>query len=255
MKNIEKISFENKEHEKIVCNFSKNNDSNIIVILSHGLLRGKNKGFIPNIFSMFESINFNVCSLDFAGYEESEGDIKDLSYLKQIDDLESVIKGLRKLGFQKFCLIGHSMGAAVSIMTANKNNLVKWIIDIASPADPEKIKERRFNKNQLTELERKGFFEYELPNGKKFNFYKRFFEDTKKIDIPKSISQLNIPILIIQGSEDESVMLDEAEKLFLAAKNNSTLQIIGGANHNFKKHTDELISTIKNWSLQWIEKE
>ncbi len=50
MKNIEKISFENKEHEKIVCNFSKNNDSNIIVILSHGLLRGKNKGFIPNIF-------------------------------------------------------------------------------------------------------------------------------------------------------------------------------------------------------------
>ena len=61
------------------------------------------------------------------------------------------------------------------------------------------------------------------------------------------IKKLKIPILILQGSTDIQVSVDDAEKLHVA-NGKSTLKIITGMNHILKKAPQNRIENLATYS-------
>jgi len=63
-------------------------------------------------------------------------------------------------------------------------------------------------------------------------FYTNFKENEKRLHIKTAIGKLKIPYLIIHGTNDETVLLQEAKKLN-SWNNKNKLQLIENANHSF----------------------
>jgi pimeloyl-ACP methyl ester carboxylesterase len=65
-----------------------------------------------------------------------------------------------------------------------------------------------------------------------FQFYTTFKENEDRLTIKKAVSELNIPVLIVHGDQDETVGIAEAKNLKLWNES-AQLKIISGANHTF----------------------
>ncbi len=249
---MEDISFKNPEGEQLKGKLSASEGSNTCFIICHGFLASKDKRLIQEISATLESAGQDTFRFDFSGCGESKGETGNSSYVKQQEDLRSAIKQLKSRGFVKFGLVGHSMGGSVSILVSEDNKDIRWLIDIAAPAYPTRIKERRF-KDQLGHLKRYGKMVLEHPKLGDMVFYRKFFDDLEKVDIPDAIKNIRASLLIVHGTKDTAVDLEESEELFMHAPNPKTMQILSGADHNFRngKSRDELLSTINNWVRKW----
>jgi hypothetical protein len=92
-----------------------------------------------------------------------------------------------------------------------------------------------------------------------FQFYTSFKENEGALTIKKALDQLDKPYLIVHGSEDETVALQEAENLHSWSAN-SELRVIEGANHTFGSsqpwdadHLPVHLAEVFEHSLKFIE--
>ena len=65
-----------------------------------------------------------------------------------------------------------------------------------------------------------------------FQFYENCKENTKRLNIQDAVSKMSIPHLVVHGSHDPTVLIDEANAL-KSWNSDINLHIIKGANHVF----------------------
>jgi pimeloyl-ACP methyl ester carboxylesterase len=65
-----------------------------------------------------------------------------------------------------------------------------------------------------------------------FQFYENCKANTKRLNIQDAVSKMSIPHLVVHGSDDPTVLIDEANAL-KSWNMNLNLHIIKGANHVF----------------------
>jgi pimeloyl-ACP methyl ester carboxylesterase len=67
-------------------------------------------------------------------------------------------------------------------------------------------------------------------------FYDNFKENETRLNIKNAVHNLKIPYLVIHGSKDETVLIEEAKNLYSWNSDNQIL-IVENANHTFNsKH-------------------
>ena len=163
------------------------------------------------------------------------------TYSKELEDLNDVITHFKhgahknRLDLNNICLIGHSRGGGIVLLSASQRNDINKIITWASVSDYRK----RFDEGSKTfkkwksegvkyiENKRTGQL---LPH--KFNFYEDFIKNEKHLDIQKSVQSLNQNVLFIHGDKDDAVNMEESKKLHKLCSS-SELKIIKDANHVF----------------------
>ncbi len=147
-------------------------------------------------------------------------------------------------------IIGHSRGGGMAILTAGENASVKKLITWAAIESTG----LRMPKGDELEFWRKNGVAY-VTNGRTgqemphyIQFYENYIQNKERLSIQKAIEDIDIPMLILHGDNDESVHVDAARLLNEWAKN-SRLKIIEGSDHSFgSKHPwdrDELPNAMK----------
>ena len=132
---IRKVNFLNDKKQKL-CGILHEKSKNKIVVLCHGFTANKNCNFIPPLAEYLSENNFSVFRFDFTGNGESEGEFTEGTYSQENSDLKKAMDLLRKLGYEKIALVGHSMGGAVSIIRASSDKRVNCLVSIAGVAYP-----------------------------------------------------------------------------------------------------------------------
>ena len=74
----------------------------------------------------------------------------------------------------------------------------------------------------------------------------RFLIDASSYDPTEQISKLNIPVLIIQGTNDIQIEVNDAQMLHNAALN-SRLEIIVGMNHVFRQASENYFLNLQTY--------
>ena len=163
------------------------------------------------------------------------------NYSKEVNDFSTVIDFIHDLAKnhstwnnEKICIIGHSRGGGMAILTAAENKNVKALITWAAINNTQK---RMPKGKELEEWKEKGV-RYVL-NGRtkqQMPHYFQFFTDLennkKRLNIEKKASRLTIPWLIIHGDNDEAVAIEDAYLLH-QYNTGSQLEIIKNGNHTF----------------------
>lgn len=204
---------------------------------------------------------------DKRGIGESEGAMKAESKLSFDDMINDAIGFVRLLKndkrFSSVIVLGHSEGSLIGMIAAYKEQ-VKGYVSVAGIAEKaDKIIVRQLAA-QSEELSLKAAFIMDsMSKGREVKnidpeleslfrpSIQPYIASWIKYDPQAEIKKLSMPVMILQGTTDLQVEVDEAEKL-KAAYPAATLKIIDGMNHILKSapiDRDANIATYNNISL------
>lgn len=271
---IDKNIILNREGKKpilIDAFYSEETSNQPIIIFCHGYKGFKDWGPWNLMAETFAEVGFCFIKFNFShngGTMENPIDFPDLeafgnnNYTKELDDLEDVInwtqnrfKNNSNINTNKISLIGHSRGGGITIIKASEDSRITNLVTLASVCDYGK---RTATIGDLKEWKEEGV-KYVLNGRTKqkmphfYQFYKDFKANEKRLHIESAEKRLTIPHLIIHGSKDTSVKINEAEALH-QWNHNSEFKIIEGADHVFNtKHpwdknelSIQLITVVEN---------
>lgn len=230
--------------------FKENKQLKPIVIFCHGYKGFKDWGAWNLMAEAFANAQFFFIKFNFShngGTVEQPIDFPDLeafgnnNYTKELDDLESVLDWISskenfksEINIDDISIIGHSRGGGIVLLKANEDHRVKKVITLASVCDYGK---RSSTIGDLEQWKKDGV-KYVINGRTKQNMphFIQFYEDYKaneeRLNIQKAVENLQIPQLIIHGSNDDAVFISEGENL-KSWNPKAEFKIIENANHVF----------------------
>lgn len=244
----------NGKHQKpilIDVRFLENSKPKPIIIFCHGYKGFKDWGAWNTMSDKFAQEGFCFIKFNFShngGTIEQPIDFPDLeafgqnNYSKELNDLNCVINwvhdklfSITKASLDDLFLIGHSRGGGIATIKAEEDSRVKKLISLAGVGDFK----ARFNEGSNEfKIWRETGIKYVL-NGRThqqmphyFQFYEDFIKNERRLTIQRATSNLKIPHLIVHGSNDTSVSVEEAKALH-KWNPKSKLVIIENADHVF----------------------
>ncbi|MGB5420201.1 alpha/beta hydrolase family protein [Algibacter sp.] len=221
-----------------------------VIIFCHGYKGFKDWGAWDLMAKKYADAGFFFIKFNFSfngGTIEQPIDFPDLNafgnnnYTKELDDLETIIDWICSLNEYKteadinnINLIGHSRAGGIVTIKAEEDNRIKKVISLAGVCDFGK---RTSTIGDLEQWKKDGV-KYVLNGRTKqqmphfYQFYEDFIQNEERLTVKRAVSNLNLPYLIVHGSGDTSVLVEEANNLH-KWNSNSKLEIIEGANHVF----------------------
>ncbi|MCD6362298.1 MAG: alpha/beta fold hydrolase [Armatimonadetes bacterium] len=175
----------------------------------------------------------NVLRFDFRGSGESDGAFEEMTVEGEIADALAAVEVLRNeptVDPDRVAVLGLSLGGLVAACTAARSPNVSALVLWAAVADLMEVFSQRGDWDQVqAALKRDGFVEHGA-----HRIGAGFWEDCRRIDPLAELADYRGPALVVHGSEDQSVVVDHAQRYLDALPtDDKTVHIIEGADHTF----------------------
>lgn len=194
---------------------------------------------------------FAVLRFDFTGLGASEGDFANTNFSSNVDDLVRAADYLRDEFEAPSIVIGHSLGGAAAIVAAGRIEEVKGVAVIGAPAEADHVALQIGE--QRAEIEEKGVATVQLA-GRPFTVKKQFLDDLSDQNVLDCASRLKKPLLIMHAPRDETVGIDNATKIFVAAKHPKSFVSLDTADHLLSNTQDAhyAAGVLAAWAVRYI---
>lgn len=231
---VKNIALEGKHQYPVVADVFYNADKEKmpVLIFCHGYKGFKDWGVWNQMAEMFARNGFFFIKFNFSHNgctAENPVDFPDLdafgrnSYSIELDDLEVMLDWVnssdsqfsRYIDTSNITLMGHSRGGGSVIIKAAEDSRVNKLVTLAAVSD---FGSRFPTGKELESWEKNGIAYVENARTKQqmphlFSFYTDFKENEERLTISRAAKELDIPFLIIHGSEDPTVNVDNAAHL------------------------------------------
>lgn len=218
------VSFTNARQQRLAGTLC-GQIGDVVALCCHGMLSNRGGEKHRLLSQLLHVRGLPTLRFDFAGRGDSEGNLMHLSYSNEKQDLQAAIDYLVGRGAERFVVFGSSMGGAVALLWAAREERIVAVATLAAVGLPAEIASRY--PEQIMTWEKQGYLD--LPEGR---IGLAFVEDAQTHDVTSAVRVLRAPILVVHGSEDEVVPLTDAHDIATAARN-ASLYIVDGADHRF----------------------
>lgn len=194
---------------------------------------------------------FAVLRFDFTGLGVSGGDFANTNFSSNVADLVAAADFLRENYEAPELLIGHSLGGAAVLAAADAVPEAVAVATIAAPADAEHVK-HNFS-SHLAEIEARGEAEVTL-GGRPFRIKKQFLDDIAAVRLEDKIAHLKKALLVFHAPGDPLVGIDNAARIFQAAKHPKSFVSLEGADHLLSRREDAVYvaDVLSAWAARYI---
>ena len=165
---------------------------------------------------------------DFTGLGHSEGDFANTNFSTNVQDLIAAADWLAGHAGGPQLLIGHSLGGAAAIVAASRIDSVAAVATIGAPADADHVL-KAFDEH-VEEIETEGEAEVRLA-GRPFTIKRQFLADVRGATVRDAVAGLHKPLLILHAPLDETVGIENATALFVAARHPKSFISLDTADH------------------------
>jgi uncharacterized OsmC-like protein/fermentation-respiration switch protein FrsA (DUF1100 family) len=192
-----------------------------------------------------------VLRFDFTGLGSSEGDFANTNFSSNVEDLIRAADYLRHSYEAPAILIGHSLGGAAVLAAAEHISEAKAVVTIGAPADVGHV--LRQLGCSLDEIMPEGEAEVTL-SGRRFRIRRSFVEDAGMQQLEDKIRTLGRALLILHAPRDEVVGIDNASRIFLAAKHPKSFISLDDADHLLSRPQDASYAAgvIAAWAARYL---
>ena len=192
-----------------------------------------------------------VLRFDFTGLGGSEGDFANTNFSSNVDDLVAAADYLRREFEAPSILIGHSLGGAAAIVAATRISEVKGVATIGAPAEADHVVKQL--KNSEDEIRAKGEAVVQLAS-RPFKIKKQFLDDLNNQTVTDCAASLKKPLLVLHAPRDETVSIENAGKIFVAAKHPKSFISLDTADHLLSNMEDAryAATVIAAWSARYL---
>jgi putative redox protein len=193
-----------------------------------------------------------VLRFDFTGLGSSEGDFANSTFSSNVADLIAAADHLRDTSKAPALLIGHSLGGAAVLAAAARIPDAKAIVTIAAPSDPAHV--TGLFAEHIDAIRAEGAVEVSL-TGRPFTIKRAFLDDIAEHNLIAAVATLRRPLLIMHAPTDDTVGIDNATKIFIAAKHPKSFVSLADANHLLTDKNDAIYvaDVIASWAERYLD--
>lgn len=250
-----KFDFLNKEGEKLSGRFEvPKGPIKATAIFAHCFTCSKNVMAASAIAKALTDSGIGVLRFDFTGLGASEGDFANTNFSSNVDDLLRACAAMEKDFEHPQLIIGHSLGGAAVLKAAASLPKVKAVVTIGAPSDVAHVS--HLFSEDIETIKTQGEAEVCLA-GRPFKIKKQFIDDLKELEILDGVSKMKKAYLNMHAPTDDTVSIDHAAKLFVAAKHPKSFVSLDSANHllSNKKDAEYAASVIGSWAKRYLDLE
>lgn len=247
------VTFENSASEKLAGVLDLPvSPPRAYALFAHCFTCSKNLKAATNISHALTDAGIAVLRFDFTGLGQSEGEFADSNFSSNVDDLLVAAQFLEREYEAPELLLGHSLGGTAVLQAAHDIPSAKAVASIGSPADPGHV--AHLFSPAAADLEKEGVAEVNL-GGRPFTVKKQFLEDIKKQPMPESLGRLRKAIMILHAPLDATVELENASRLFGAAKHPKSFVSLDKADHLLSREEDSRYAgeVIGAWAVRYLQ--
>jgi dipeptidyl aminopeptidase/acylaminoacyl peptidase len=244
------------------------------VVTCHGFKGFGRWGFYPYLAPTIAAKGFNVVTFDFSGSgvgddRETYADFDGFAcntYSQELADVAAVAEYARDRGWigDRYGMFGHSRGGGDAILHASRSSGVAALVTWAAIGHV-----LRWMSATRDDWRQRGYIEVvNSRTGDVLRVNSTLLEECERdgeetLNIERGAASLRVPWLIVHGSDDETVPVADAERLYAAAggarNKRVELEIVPGGNHVFSaahplKEIPELLRGVVARTAGFFEK-
>ena len=195
---------------------------------------------------------FGVLRFDFTGLGSSEGEFANTNFSSNVDDLVLASGWLRDHHEAPAVLVGHSLGGAAVLAAAGQVPEVVAVATIGAPFDPAHVTEL-FPAAVRVRMEREGEAEVQLA-GRTFRVRQQLLEDLAAQNLSEAIGSLRRALLVLHSPIDKVVDVDNARRIFEAARHPRSFVSLDGADHLLTRRSDAayVADVLSAWASRYL---
>jgi uncharacterized OsmC-like protein/alpha-beta hydrolase superfamily lysophospholipase len=221
-------------------------------LFAHCFTCGKDSRAAKRIADGLTALGIAVLRFDFTGLGSSEGEFANTTFSSNIADLVAAANELRRRAHAPAILIGHSLGGTAVLAAAGEVAEARAVVTIAAPSDPTHV--TGLFKDRLDEVAAKGEIEATLA-GRQFRISRGFVDDLAEHKLVDRIANLRKALLIFHSPTDEIVGIDNASRIFAAARHPKSYVSHAGADHLLSRRSDAayVANVIAAWAERYLD--
>lgn len=251
---VEKVHFENADGDRLAARLDLP-DTGVpfaFALFAHCFTCSKDLRAVGAISRALTQQGIAVLRFDFTGLGESEGDFAETNFSSNVDDLVVAANFLEEEYEAPRILIGHSLGGAAVLQAAHRIEQVRAVSTIGAPYSPEHV--TRHLEDALEDIKTSGRARIRLAD-RTFTIQKQFLEDLAATKMEKTIRELDRALLIFHSPVDDIVGVENAARIFKAAKHPKSYISLDDADHLLTQPKDaEYVGTVLGaWARKYVD--
>jgi putative redox protein len=220
-------------------------------LFAHCFTCSKDLKAVVNLSRALNDAGVAVMRFDFTGLGESEGDFADTSFVSNVDDLVAAADYLATEHEPPKILVGHSLGGAAVLQAAAEVPSAVAVATIGAPADPAHV--THLLTGAIDDIRRDGQAEVMLA-GRRFTIGEKFLDDLEETRQQERIRSLDRALIIFHSPVDMVVGIDNAARIYAAAKHPKSFISLDEADHLLTDPSDARYvgEVLAAWSRKYI---
>jgi putative redox protein len=221
-------------------------------LFAHCFTCGKDVLAAKRIATALAANGIAVLRFDFTGLGSSEGEFANSTFSSNVADLVRAADHLRETRAAPAILIGHSLGGAAILAAAGQIPEAKAVVTIAAPSDPVHV--THLFRDRIEDIRKHGKVEVQLA-GRPFHIKREFLDDIAEHSLMSHVARLHMALLVMHSPTDDTVGIDNATNIFVAAKHPKSFVSLAGSDHllSGKRDAAYVAGVIAAWAERYIE--
>jgi putative redox protein len=253
MMQFKKLEFKNKDGHTLAARLDLPLEGKPLAyaLFAHCFTCSKNTKAIAHISRALSRQGLAVMRFDFTGLGESEGDFADTNFSSNVDDLIVAADFLKANYRAPEILIGHSFGGAAVIQAASRIPSSTAVVSIGAPSDPQHVAHTLGS--ATVSIQNRGQADVSLA-GRTFTLKKQFLDDLDFVNMADALKNLNRALLVLHSPIDETVGIENAARIFQAARHPKSFISLDTADHMLTNSKDSryAASVIAAWARKYV---
>ena len=213
-------------------------DDSRLVVIAHGVTSHHDRPWLVALSEACAGLGLASLRVSFAGNGKSEGLYEEATISKEVEDIRSVLDACGRAGFKTLGYAGHSMGAAVGVLAAARDERIRALVSLAGMVHVQTFVARHFGHHAV------GDALLEKPHCRLSQAY---LDDSAEIGhVLEEARGVVVPWLLLHGDNDELVPLKDAED---AQSENGCceLAVVPGSDHRFSGCEAQVAGQAAQW--------
>ncbi len=221
-------------------------------LFAHCFTCSKDLRAVKHISRSLTTAGYAVLRFDFTGLGQSDGSFSDSGFLTNMSDIDSVCNWLEEHHQAPSLLVGHSLGGTAVLHAASSLKSVRAVATIGSPYDPGHV--QNLFAHAEAEIKETGQAQI-LIAGRSFTINQSFLDDLNSIDCAEIVGSLDCALMVMHAPGDTIVGIDNAAKIYDAAKHPKSFVSLDTADHLLSVEQDARYvgSVLSAWSMRYLD--
>ncbi|MDF1815179.1 MAG: alpha/beta fold hydrolase [Verrucomicrobiales bacterium] len=240
------VTITNSTKEKLDYAFHGDpTDTSLLVIIGHGVTGNKDRPWAVGLADAIADAGFAALRFSYSGNGDSEGDFAKSTITKEIKDLKAIVNAAEDAGYHKICYAGHSMGAAVGVLAASRDDRIEMLISLAGMVDTARFCKAEFG--DVTPGKGNMWDEEGCP------LSQEFVDDMMKIkNVSNKTEKIEASWLIVHGDKDDLVPVEEGREIYAKCYEPKHYVEIAGGDHVF---SGKSLKPMTKAVVEWLEEQ